>query len=219
MKENIKNEKGKICGYIYTHEKKQTEFKIGQWVLVRNDTFSEWSLAQFSHILNYDSTFHYYVVFGGTQWNYCISYKGHEEMLGQCCEVPISWQSKNKYDKFMDEDCIGLCDAMNELEGCTTFESCCGHCINPYGIFFYCTSPYSLAVLARSIDRRYLPSEIQWTINLETTENSDREQYCYELRSNSIYKDDEVMRKDVKAIIKNINHWSNPEFYKHFKHK
>ena len=122
-----------------------------------------------------------------------------------------------EYDKYMDEDCIGLCDAMNELDGCETFDSCCGHNKKPYSIFFNCDNCYSLAVLARSIDRRYLPSDIQWTIILETLENSDREQYCYEIRSNFVYKDDKFLKNDINAIIKNIRYWSSHEFYKHFK--
>lgn len=31
------------------------------------------------------------------------------------------------YDEFMDKECVELCDALNELEGVETFESCCGH--------------------------------------------------------------------------------------------
>ena len=32
-----------------------------------------------------------------------------------------------KYDKYMDTECIALCDELNSLKGVKTFESCCGH--------------------------------------------------------------------------------------------
>ena len=122
-----------------------------------------------------------------------------------------------KYDDNMDAECVGLCDMINSLDGCETFESCCGHGVRPYSIYFFCDSHYSLAVLARSVDRRYLNSWTQWIITLETTENSDREQYCYRLSSKSIYCSEDIMREDLNRIIKNIEYWSRPEFYRHFK--
>ena len=47
---------------------------------------------------------------------------------------------KLKYDGLMDEECIDLCDAMNSLPGIVTINSCCGHGLNPYSIFFRVTN-------------------------------------------------------------------------------
>ena len=49
-------------------------------------------------------------------------------------------EQKNIYDEFMDEECIALCDALNELPGVETFGSCCGHLKRPYMIWFNCTN-------------------------------------------------------------------------------
>ena len=42
------------------------------------------------------------------------------------------------YPPGMDPECIELCDALNSIEGIKTTSSCCGHCINPFQIWFEC---------------------------------------------------------------------------------
>jgi hypothetical protein len=45
----------------------------------------------------------------------------------------------------MDPQCIALCDAMNKHDGIETFESCCGHSVNRYLIFFTVKDVQNLA--------------------------------------------------------------------------
>ena len=40
------------------------------------------------------------------------------------------------YDERMDKECIPICDALNEIEGIETFESCCGHKKLPFLVAF-----------------------------------------------------------------------------------
>jgi hypothetical protein len=40
-----------------------------------------------------------------------------------------------KYTGQMDKECIVLCDALNEIDGIATTESCCGHGERPYHIW------------------------------------------------------------------------------------
>lgn len=54
-----------------------------------------------------------------------------------------------QYPDDMDQECIKLCDAMNSLPGVVTNESCCGHGVRPFRIFFTCTSFDSLLHLTR----------------------------------------------------------------------
>lgn len=40
------------------------------------------------------------------------------------------------YDEWMDIECIKICDALNDLQGIETFESCCGHGKRPFLVAF-----------------------------------------------------------------------------------
>jgi hypothetical protein len=53
-----------------------------------------------------------------------------------------------KYPPDMDDECVALCDALNTLPGVATTESCCGHGIHPFRVFFSCTSFDSLKRIA-----------------------------------------------------------------------
>lgn len=39
--------------------------------------------------------------------------------------------------KDIDNECVDICEAMNQLPGLYTIESCCGHGRTPYWIFFH----------------------------------------------------------------------------------
>ena len=43
-----------------------------------------------------------------------------------------------RYNGLMDNECIELCDALNNLPNLQTFESCCGNLKNRYSIWFFC---------------------------------------------------------------------------------
>lgn len=42
----------------------------------------------------------------------------------------------SKYPKSMDKECIALCDAINNVPGLHTVESCCGHGTRPFRVWF-----------------------------------------------------------------------------------
>ena len=68
-----------------------------------------------------------------------------------------------RYDQWMDSECVPLCDALNSLSGIKTFESCCGHGQHPFMIFFNADSIDSLRPLLMEIhDRRGWTVEVQW---------------------------------------------------------
>ena len=53
------------------------------------------------------------------------------------------------YPPDMDKECIRLCDALNELPGITTIESCCGHGRDMFRIFFDADSLKDLGVMVQ----------------------------------------------------------------------
>ena len=61
------------------------------------------------------------------------------------------------YDKKMDEQCVELCDAINEIPGFKTVQSCCGHSRCSYRIWFNAEGNIQkpLYILARSLNRFY----------------------------------------------------------------
>ena len=122
-----------------------------------------------------------------------------------------------KYDKYMDEECIPICDALNELPGVTTFESCCGHLKRRYVVYLYTDNLYSMAVIARTFDRRYLPTESAWRVTIETIDVERMPQFCIGIYSEEPFKDYDTMMTDVNEVVVSINYWKQPEFYDHFK--
>ena len=116
------------------------------------------------------------------------------------------------YDGEMDEECIELCDTLNELPGVKTTESCCGHFKDKYRIFINCTNFYSLAVIGRSIDKRY--SRGNWTLKVDV--GDIKPMYGFLLESNKIFDNEEKMTEALKDIIENIKYWSSPKFFNYF---
>ena len=58
-----------------------------------------------------------------------------------------------KYDRTMDIQCIPLCDALNGIKGIQTIESCCGHGITPFRIWFFAENLQVLPHVAYWFDR------------------------------------------------------------------
>ena len=121
------------------------------------------------------------------------------------------------YDNEMDKECIELCNALNYLEGIETYESCCGHGVNFYSIFFKadCKNNYSLSIIARAFNKRYSQTSIPFIIELETSE-MNYPKYHYWIHSTQIYKDNEDMLKDVQQLVANIKYWSSEIFKEYF---
>jgi len=75
-----------------------------------------------------------------------------------------------KYNGKMDRECLGLCDAMNALPGITTTESCCGHGLSNYHIWFRVREVQDLTPLHRAINHLY-GGLAGWRIEVSWTEN------------------------------------------------
>ena len=60
-----------------------------------------------------------------------------------------------KYDKYIDRQCVPLCDAINTIDGLKTQASCCGHNKRSFQVFFGAKSVISLYILCRVINKNY----------------------------------------------------------------
>lgn len=123
--------------------------------------------------------------------------------------------NKLKYDGHMDEECIDICDALNTLPSVETTESCCGHGTNPFMIFLTVTDMYSLSILSRSFDKRYIGTSIPWHIELFSADNGCPKFGMY-LHSEKPYESKEDMKQDCAKICENITYWSKDAFKTYF---
>ena len=105
----------------------------------------------------------------------------------------------------MDKECIALCEALNELPHTETEESCCGHLKSPFRIWLRCSSFTYLAIVARSIDRRYSGTQKVWRLVSETADQNPR--FSFMLTSVEPYGTYEEMITDTNRIIANIRYW------------
>lgn len=126
-------------------------------------------------------------------------------------------KSDMKYDEYMDKECVPICDALNELPDVRTFESCCGHLKRRYVVYLYTDNPYSMAVIARSLDGRYLPAKSRWKVTIETIDVERTPQFCVGIYSEDAFKDYDTMMHDANEVADSIRYWAQPEFYEHFK--
>lgn len=122
-------------------------------------------------------------------------------------------ETKYKYDSYMDKECIEICDALNNLIGVHTTESCCGHCKDRFMIFLNCNNEYSLSIIARVFDKRYIETSQPWKVELITHDDGS---YSYFIHSDNKYSLYESMMNDVNILIKNIKHWSNEKYKSYF---
>lgn len=116
------------------------------------------------------------------------------------------------YDEFMDAQCIGLCNKLNDLDGVYTYESCCGHNKHPYRIFFHCNNFISLGILSRCVSRNY--SSGLWQILVDNTDTHPS--YCFMLESKKIFTDNAELEKELDILISDIDHWNKEEFKEYF---
>lgn len=66
----------------------------------------------------------------------------------------------------MDPECVALCVEMNRLSGIQTTESCCGHGVAPFQIWFTASRIDDLAPIATLTDGR-MGGLDDWTIKVE----------------------------------------------------
>lgn len=112
----------------------------------------------------------------------------------------------------MDAPCIELCNLLNRLPGLETSESCCGHCKEPYMVFFRCDNLDTLTRLGRSIDRRY--SDGKWKIELDSGDSNPKNRFC--LMSVEPFKNGDEMLNSVEELMENILYWFNDKYDEYF---
>lgn len=124
------------------------------------------------------------------------------------------WQrrfEKFKYPGSIDPECIDLCDAMNSLPGIHTIDSCYGHGINRFSVFFKCTNQAGLFFLTRCVDHRYWTHGEQWLIKLSVGDTIDEHglPVTYEISSGSSVGKEAVIQ--AYSLIENMLHHLNHE--------
>lgn len=120
-----------------------------------------------------------------------------------------------EYDEYMDKECIALCDALNELKGIETNESCCGHLNTPYMVFMKCNDFYSLAILGRVFDKRY--SSGKWILEV-ITDDSPKEGFCtfdLFLHTEKPFASQDEMNGEIAQVIQDIKAWSSTKYKNH----
>lgn len=113
----------------------------------------------------------------------------------------------------MDKECVDLCNKLNSLSNVETTESCCGHCREPYMVFFDCNDFVRLGKLYRCVNRNY--SDGKWRI--ECCCGDVNPCYGFMLRSHEPFKSTEEMMESVNALIDNIDYWEQEQFNDYFK--
>ena len=112
-----------------------------------------------------------------------------------------------------DKECVGLIKRLNSLNGVQTIESCCGHLVRPYMIWFLSNNFITLGILYRCVDKRY--SDGKWRIEVSCSDTTPTNGFL--LTSIDIFTSEEEMNESVCQLIKNIDYWSQPQFKDYFK--
>ena len=111
----------------------------------------------------------------------------------------------------VDCECVSICNTLNRLPGLTTFESCCGHELHPFWVWFKCSNIDTLSRLGRAVSRTY--SDGKWEIVVDTSDTSPKG--CFLLRSTSILQNDELY-DSLGGLEENILYWFQDEFDTYF---
>ena len=121
---------------------------------------------------------------------------------------------KMEYDKYMDKECIEVCNLLNQYPNVETYESCCGHLKEPYMIFFKCTDFISLAKLYRCVSPNYTMGDFE--ILVDGTDVSPC--YCFWLRSTKVFKTEHEMEEALEYLKENLKYYLNcsESFNKYF---
>ena len=104
-----------------------------------------------------------------------------------------------KYEGKMDLECIGLCNAINEIQGLRTFESCCGHGAEPYRIWFWAKDIESLAPLLYYIDIWHTSFD-GWSVKTNTDCSMKRPTFYIEGPVGA-YEEAEQIAKSILAFL------------------
>lgn len=118
----------------------------------------------------------------------------------------------NKSPKDLDIECNSLYYTLNRLPGVYTFESCSGHGVNVFNMWFYCNSIDTLSRLGRAVSPNY--SDGNWEIVVDTTDTRPRG--CFWLRSRNVLKE-LPLTESLNRLVDNVHYWFEDEFDSYFK--
>lgn len=119
------------------------------------------------------------------------------------------------YPGDIDDECIELCVALNNIPGIRTDESCSGHGTEPYKIFISVTDLRGLFFLARCVDRRYWRYGHLWKFDISVADVYEDGilPTVFTLHSDKVVGDDAY--EHALDLIENINyHAAHENFLK-----
>lgn len=111
----------------------------------------------------------------------------------------------------MDVYCINLCNTLNRLPGCETYESCSGHGKHEYWIFFNCTDIDTLSRLGRAVCRNY--SDGNWEILVDSCDGDPVGRFW--LKTKTIIPIS-ILKESINDLIENILYWFSDDFDDYF---
>jgi len=115
----------------------------------------------------------------------------------------------NKYPKNMDKECISLCEAINNVPGLHTIESCCGHGKEPFRIWFHVEFPDDLPVLLYYCD----PCHVGFTWRCTVSTDCAMSPVHFMLESEAVgeeaYKQSETIADHVNSSFEMVDEEPN----------
>lgn len=89
----------------------------------------------------------------------------------------------------VDAECVKICDAINGLRGLKTFESCCGHGVSNFRVFFTATTVNQLRPLLVSISDMF-----GWSLHVNWANGGDKVYFCLEGPRGAYHEADDIAR-------------------------
>ena len=113
----------------------------------------------------------------------------------------------------MDNECINLCNALNEIKGIQTIESCCGHGDESFSIWVkLCKNHFeNLHIIARALCSRYGGFN-NWTCSAYCNDIYTRGELSFELCSNNVKGEEAYLQ--ANKIADNIRYLFTHKNYK-----
>lgn len=117
----------------------------------------------------------------------------------------------DKPPKDLDIECVSLYYTLNRLPGVCTFESCSGHGVNVFNMWFYCDNIDTLSRLGRATSRNY--SDGNWIILVDSTDTNPKGCFC--LRS--VYcLGAQALHESINRLTDNVLYWFKDDFDNYF---
>lgn len=102
-----------------------------------------------------------------------------------------------KYNGNIDKECVAICDAINQIPGLETTESCCGHGEKEFNIWFVVNNPEHFPVLLYYCD----PCHVGFRWDCIVTTDCGMSPVTYNLKSRSV---GEIAYREARKIANKI---------------